>query len=139
MRRATTQSCLGLLPLAWCLVLSAAGCNRPFRTEDRLQIDGPVTVAGRISAEFEAKNNTNPLIAMSVDGRPCCPGDSKVALVDVDGLLLNQNLTGPYSCGENPVDLFREKLDAAAEDPRVCAVVLRLNSPGGSVTATGIL
>ena len=31
------------------------------------------------------------------------------AIIDVDGLLLNQNLTGLYSVGENPVASFREK------------------------------
>ncbi len=38
----------------------------------------------------------------------------RVAVLDVDGLLLNQNLTGLYSVGENPVASFREKLEAAA-------------------------
>jgi protease-4 len=62
-----------------------------------------------------------------------------VALVDVDGLLLNQNLTGLYSVGENPVAAFREKLEAAAADPGVRAVVLRINSPGGGVAASDLL
>ena len=65
---------------------------------------------------------------------------SRVALIDVDGLLLNQNLTGLYSVGENPVASFREKLEAAAQDARVRGlVVLRINSPGGGVTASDIL
>jgi protease-4 len=59
--------------------------------------------------------------------------------VDVDGLLLNLNLTGPYSAGENPVDLFQEKLDVAAADPCVCALVVRINSPGGAVAATDMM
>jgi protease-4 len=62
-----------------------------------------------------------------------------VAVVDVDGLLVNTECTGPYSLGENPVALFRERLDAVAADHGVCAVVLRINSPGGSVTATDIM
>jgi protease-4 len=57
----------------------------------------------------------------------------------VDGLLLNTNLTGPYSSGDNPVDLFREKLDVAGSDPCVAALVLRINSPGGSVPATDMM
>jgi protease-4 len=55
--------------------------------------------------------------------------------VDVDGLLLNTPFTGPSSLGENPVALFRERLDAAEADPCVKAVVLRLNSHGGGVAA----
>lgn len=64
---------------------------------------------------------------------------SRVGLIDVDGLLLNQNLTGLYSVGENPVASFREKLEAAARDPIVRAVVIRINSPGGGVTACDIM
>jgi len=44
---------------------------------------------------------------------------ARVAIVDVDGLILNQNATGVLSVGENPVSAFREKLQAAAADPRV--------------------
>jgi protease-4 len=62
-----------------------------------------------------------------------------VAIVDVDGLLLNQNPTGLYSAGENPVSIFREKLEAAAADTTVRGVILRIHSPGGGVTASDIL
>jgi protease-4 len=119
------------------LVLGTAGCMHPIRTEDRVTVDGPVKV--RVTAELEARNNSGPLVEMPVEGGPCPPGGAKVVIVDVDGLLLNQNFTGPYSAGENPVDLFREKLDTAAADPAVCAVVLRINSPGGAVTASDVM
>jgi protease-4 len=123
--------------VVWALLLSTAGCLRTFRTEDRVHIDGPVVI--QATAELQPKNNTGRLVEMPVAGQPACAGGPKVAVVDVDGLLLNLNLTGPYSSGENPVDLFREKLDRAAADPNVCAVVVRINSPGGAVTATDIM
>jgi len=66
--------------------------------------------------------------------------NQKVALLDVDGLLRNErdrSLLG--SPGENPVSLFKEKLDKAAADDRVKAVIVRINSPGGSVTATDLM
>lgn len=64
----------------------------------------------------------------------------KVALIDVDGVLQNarsSSLLG--AAGENPVSLFKEKLDKAARDADVRAVVLRINSPGGGVTATDLM
>ena len=67
------------------------------------------------------------------------PQGPVVAVVDVDGLLLNNDATGLGSFGENPVSVFRERLDAIECDPRVCAVVIRINTPGGSVTATDIM
>ncbi len=64
---------------------------------------------------------------------------NKIALIDVNGLILNARKPGFLSDGENPVAVFREKLQMAAEDPRVKAVVLRINSPGGGVTASDIM
>jgi protease-4 len=121
-----------LAPLV--LLLVCAGCFRPLQvvTEDRIRIDGPV------AAELVPTSNARPVIAMPVEGPGDCSGPH-VAIVDVDGLLLNINLTGPYSSGDNPVDLFREKLTAAAADPRTVALVVRINSPGGAVTATDIM
>jgi len=66
----------------------------------------------------------------------CC---WKVALIDVDGMIMNAKGSALFGSGENPVSLFRERLDEAACDPRVKAVVLRINSPGGAVTASDIM
>ncbi len=64
---------------------------------------------------------------------------NKIALIDVSGLIMNVRAPGFISDGENPVALFREKLELAAEDDHVKAVVLRINSPGGGVTASDIM
>ena len=63
----------------------------------------------------------------------------KIAVIDVDGLLINTRKRGFMRGGDNPVSLFVEKLDKAATDRRVKAVVLRLNSPGGTVAASDIM
>jgi len=63
----------------------------------------------------------------------------KIAVIDVDGLLINKCKRGWMREGDNPVSLFVEKLDKAAADRRVKAVVLRLNSPGGTVAASDIM
>ena len=63
----------------------------------------------------------------------------KIAIIDVDGLLINRRKDGLMRMGDNPVSLFVEKLDKAAADRDVKAVVLRLNSPGGTVTASDIM
>src|SRR5215831_13064634 len=122
-------ACLGLL-LA-CL----SGCLRPIKvvTEDHLRIDGP------ISGELVPTSNARPVVAMPIAGGTADGKTPHVAIIDVDSLLLNTNLIGPYSTGDNPVDVFREKLDVAAADPCTVAVVMRINSPGGSVTASDIM
>ena len=63
----------------------------------------------------------------------------KIAIVDVDGLLINKQKQGLMRSGENPVSLFIEKLDKAARDESVKAVVLRINSPGGTVAASDVM
>jgi protease-4 len=64
---------------------------------------------------------------------------NKVLIIDIDGVIMNARTSGLLGSGENPVSLFREKLDEAAEDPCIKAVVLRINSPGGAVTASDIM
>jgi protease-4 len=63
----------------------------------------------------------------------------KIAVIDVDGLMINRPERGFLRTGDNPVSLFVEKLDKAAADRSVKAVVLRLNSPGGTVAASDIM
>lgn len=60
----------------------------------------------------------------------------RVAVIDVTGLIMNARTPGLLSEGENPVSRFREALDKAQRDPHVKAVIVRLNTPGGAVTAS---
>ncbi len=64
---------------------------------------------------------------------------NKIAIIDVEGLLLNARSSELFGSGENPVSLFVEKMDRAAADDSVKAVVLRINSPGGGVNASDIM
>jgi protease-4 len=118
-----------------------AGCAHPLTvaTESRVRVDGPLTTTSRVVMDVPPISDGGPVIAMPLPGSCRHSGGARVAVVDVDGLLTNTEPTGPYSLGENPVALFRERLDTVAADPEVCAVVLRINSPGGSVTATDIM
>jgi protease-4 len=60
----------------------------------------------------------------------------KVAIVEVQGDLLDERAGGLFQAGENPLSLFAQELDQIADDDSVKAVVLRVNSPGGSVTTS---
>ncbi len=80
-----------------------------------------------------------PLSETVMADSECCLCLNKVAVIDVEGIIMNARTSGLLGSGENPLSEFREKLDAAAEDRRVKAVVLRINSPGGAVTASDIM
>ncbi len=94
-------------------------------------------VKTRVAGQVETRLDTPPVSPSAGPVKPVLvqPGASRIAIVDVDGLILNTPFVGPLSCGENPVALFREKLEAVAGDTCVKAVVLRINSPGGGVAA----
>ena len=63
----------------------------------------------------------------------------RIAMIQVSGLIANSKPKSLLSSGTNPVSDFRETLDAIAQDPSVKAVVLRINSPGGTVTASDMM
>ncbi|MHC4619041.1 MAG: signal peptide peptidase SppA [Planctomycetota bacterium] len=65
--------------------------------------------------------------------------EDKIAVIDVDGVMANRQRAGLLGSGDNPVSLFVEKVDKARRDRDVKAVVLRLNSPGGTVAASDIM
>jgi protease-4 len=112
------------------ILVLCGGCrNVTVRTESRVSVDGPLET--RVTA---AMPPVNP-VAGRVKPVVVQHGTGRVAIVDVDGLILNTPFVGPISLGENPVALFREKLDAVEAEGCVRAVVLRVNSPGGGVAA----
>lgn len=63
----------------------------------------------------------------------------KIAVIDLDGVLINDVTGGLFYEGEHPVSLLVEKLHAAEADDAVKAVILRINSPGGGVTASDLM
>lgn len=63
-------------------------------------------------------------------------GPGKIAIIEVEGMIANAKTGGFLQPTENRVSLFVQQLDRAAKDKGVKAVVLRINSPGGTVTAT---
>jgi protease-4 len=66
-------------------------------------------------------------------------GGAKIAIVEVEGMLLNMKSGGLMQPTENEVSRFTQEMERAAADPAVKAVVLRVNSPGGTVTASDIM
>ena len=63
----------------------------------------------------------------------------KIAIIDVSGVILNSHGSTLLGSGEHPVSMLLEQLDKARRDKHVKAVVLRINSPGGSVTASELM
>src|SRR5258708_35012165 len=107
----------------------ATGCQEPLKA----------SVSARLIPEFAQAGNSGPVVPMTMAEKSHDSSSPAIAVIDVDGILLNTDFSGLVSAGENPVSLFRERLDAVACDPCVRAVVVRINSPGGGVTASDIM
>lgn len=65
----------------------------------------------------------------------------KIVLLDIDGVLSEEGESGTLGFGgrESPVARVREQLDLARRDGEVRAVLLRIHSPGGTVTASDVV
>lgn len=67
------------------------------------------------------------------------PAKDKVLMIDVDGLISSTVDTGFLSREKSAVSRVFERLERAGRDPLVKAVILRLDTPGGEVTASDII
>ncbi len=110
-----------------------------------MRMAGDMNMNGQLSTVVRSDNTASRLASVPVYASAAYTASAggtavgKIAVIDVDGLLVNKNIGGLGSLGENPVALFREKLDRVMEDPSIAAMVLRINSPGGGVTASDIM
>jgi protease IV len=68
-------------------------------------------------------------------------GRDKIVLMDISGVITSEESPASLGSGRQPgmVAAMREQLDRAREDKNVRAVVIRINSPGGGVTASDML
>jgi protease IV len=75
-----------------------------------------------------------PLQEAQVDGT----GKAKVLLVEISGMISSQEKDG-LRPAPSMIASVKEQLTRAAKDENVKAVVLRINTPGGTVTASDII
>lgn len=68
-------------------------------------------------------------------------GAGKILLLDISGTISEQEQSGGLLGRPAPsmVSLIRESLQKAEKDDRIVGLILRINSPGGTVTASDII
>jgi protease-4 len=94
------------------------------------------TAAGCISVNVALITPPGPLEEVVVEKGK---GKDKVLLLDVDGIITSVSEGGVFSRYESPLSFLKERLELAREDEQIKAVVLRVKSPGGAVTACDIM
>lgn len=68
-------------------------------------------------------------------------GRRKILLLDISGVITEKEKPGGLlgRPAPSPVSLVRESLRKAEQDDRIVGLILRINSPGGTVTASDII
>jgi protease-4 len=94
-------------------------------------------LAGCTLVKVSITEETQPLTERVISGE----GRDKVLLLDISGIISSQESSSllPSKKGPGLLARVREELDRARTDKNVKALVLRINSPGGGVTASDML
>lgn len=67
------------------------------------------------------------------------PTHDKIIHIDLEGIISSMEVSGLFTEAMPGIDTVKRALEQAVEDKNVKAIVLRINSPGGEVTASDIL
>ena len=99
-----------------------------------------LVVAGCSVVSIDLTPRVRPLEEKTVEGS----GDAKILLTDISGFLSDESTSGLLTIGAQPARVpllvrVREELKKAARDEKVKALVLRINTPGGTVTASDVI
>ena len=90
-----------------------------------------------IYSNFDFFSELGPLEETTLMGK----GKDRILLMDISGEISNQEMTSMlgFSADESMVSLIHEQLNAAEKNKHIKAVIVRINSPGGTVTASDII
>ncbi len=80
-------------------------------------------------------SSPGPLQEQVVEG----DGPKKILIIDIEGFISEKRGGGPLQESPSTVVLVKEALQKGAEERDLAGVILRINSPGGTVTASDIV
>src|SRR5262245_8063250 len=97
-------------------------------------------IAGCSVISIDLTPRLQPLEETTVEGS----GDAKILLMDISGFISDESTSTSLTIGAPPpraplLVRIREELKKASRDKSVRGLVLRINSPGGTVTASDIV
>ena len=101
-----------------------------------LSLAWPVALTACIQVTLPV-GGPSPLRESVVDGKR----GPKIVMIEIDGAIRDQEETGAFGIGtrEGTVARVRAELELARQDDEVKALLLRINTPGGTVTASDIV
>jgi protease-4 len=99
-----------------------------------LQVFVLLLLSGCVGLNVSLVPSTKPLEEKVLEGE----GRAKILLLDLDGMISFKEETDvlKLKAGPSKVSFFREALLRAGTDPDISGIILRINSPGGTVAAS---
>jgi len=94
---------------------------------------GLAACSPRINIDFLGEDKLQEVVLVPSDAK------DKVLMIDIDGTISAALETSFFGREKSVVARVFERLERAAADPAVKAVILRLDTPGGEVTASDIV
>lgn len=83
----------------------------------------------------EFDNELSTLLVMKPENKT----NNRILLLDIEGVISEWGESRYFYSVEPTTAVIRKKLEKALDDRRIKAVVLRINSPGGTVTASDVV
>lgn len=75
--------------------------------------------------------------SLEQEGPGTARSSDRIVRIDLEGIIMSGSMgEGFLSPGAPMVETFKRSLEQAVKDPKVKAIVIRVNSPGGEVTAS---
>ncbi len=100
---------------AACLLLTLAGCSL------------------NVHLDLLGKDTLQEVVLLASEA------GEKIVMVDVEGMIVSGGGGGVLEREKDPTAMVYAQLSRAAQDPAVRGVILRLDTPGGEVTATDLI
>jgi protease-4 len=90
---------------------------------------------GCVSVNVPLHSANRPLQEFRISGK----GDNKVLLISINGTISNSSNSSIMGDSPSIVQEVVSQLDLARQDKKIKAIILKINSPGGTITASDIL
>ena len=98
-------------------------------------IGGLLGVLGKAAGSISTSTSSSDFIAHIEEKTIVKGGSQRIAHIDLEGIIMNNS----GRSGTSMVEDFQQLMQKAVNDDKVVAIVVRINSPGGEVTASDLL
>jgi protease IV len=91
------------------------------------------------TVQIDLVPTSNPINPQMIEPSGVWFNTNRIAIINISGMIADGYESSLFSPGHNPVSDLRETLNSISNDSNVKAVILRMDTPGGTVTASEMM